>query len=188
MDDALWQLSACELQRRYRDGSLTPLTVTQAVLARMDAVNPRLHAMVARRDEAVLAEAAAATKRHAQGAPLSVLDGIPITVKDSLFTAELPTTCGTAALRAHRPAHDELAAGRALAGGALLIGKTNVPEFANDGYTANPLFGVTGNPWNPALTPGGSSGGAVAASGRWPSPRTAVARSAGRPRTPAWWA
>jgi aspartyl-tRNA(Asn)/glutamyl-tRNA(Gln) amidotransferase subunit A len=92
-----------------------------------------------------------------------VLDGIPITVKDSLFTADLPTTCGTAALRDHRPAHDELAAGRALAGGALLIGKTNVPEFANDGYTANPLFGTTGNPWNPALTPGGSSGGAVAA-------------------------
>ena len=163
MDDALWQMSACELQRRYRDASLTPLTVTQTVLARMDAVNPRLQAVVARRDEAVLAEAAAATKRHAEGAPLSVLDGIPLTVKDSLFTADLPTTCGTAALRDHRPAHDELAACRARAGGALLIGKTNVPEFANDGYTANPLFGVTGNPWNPALTPGGSSGGAVAA-------------------------
>ena len=99
MDDALWQLSACELQRRYRDRSLTPLAVTQAVLARMDAVNPRLQAVVARRDEAVLAEAAAATKRHAEGAPLSVLDGIPITVKDSLFTADLRTTCGTAALR-----------------------------------------------------------------------------------------
>ena len=163
MDDALWQMSACELQRRYRDASLTPLAVTRAVLARMDAVNPRLHAVVARRDEAVLAAAAAATKRHAEGAPLSVLDGIPLTVKDSLFTADLPTTCGTAALRDHRPAHDELAAGRALAGGALMIGKTNVPEFANDGYTANPLFGATGNPWNPALTPGGSSGGAVAA-------------------------
>jgi aspartyl-tRNA(Asn)/glutamyl-tRNA(Gln) amidotransferase subunit A len=163
MDDALWQISACELQRRYRDASLTPLAVTRAVLARMDAVNPRLHAVVARRDEAVLADAAAATKRHAQGAPLSPLDGIPITVKDSLLSADLPTTCGTEALRDHRPGHDELAAGRALAGGALLIGKTNVPEFANDGYTANPLFGATGNPWNPALTPGGSSGGAVAA-------------------------
>ena len=163
MDDALWRLSATELQRRYRDGRVTPLAVTQAVLARIDAVNPRLHAVVARRDAAVLAEAAAATQRFAQGAPLSALDGIPITVKDSLFTAALPTTCGTAALRDHRPAHDELAAGRALAGGALLIGKTNVPEFANDGYTANPLFGVTGNPWDPALTPGGSSGGAVAA-------------------------
>ena len=163
MDDVLWRLSACELQRRYLDGSLTPLAVTQSVLARLDAVNPRLNAVVARRDGAVLAEAAHATKRYAQGAPLSTLDGIPLTVKDSLFSADLPTTCGTAALREHRPAHDELAAGRARAGGALLIGKTNVPEFANDGYTANPLFGATGNPWNPALTPGGSSGGAVAA-------------------------
>lgn len=159
----LWQLPATELQRRYRDGSLTPTAVVRAIHARTDAVNPRLNAVIARRDDAVLAEAAAATRRFEQGRPLSALDGIPLTVKDSLFLADLPTTCGTAALREHRPGHDELAAGRARAGGALLLGKTNVPEFANDGYTANPLFGVTGNPWNPALTPGGSSGGAVAA-------------------------
>ena len=159
----LWQLAATELQRRYRDGSLTPSAVVQAIHARIDAVNPLLNAVVARRDEAVLAEAAAATGRFANGRPLSALDGIPLTVKDSLFLADLPTTCGTPALREHRPGHDELAAGRARAAGALLLGKTNVPEFANDGYTGNPLFGVTGNPWDPALTPGGSSGGAVAA-------------------------
>ncbi len=162
-EDDLWRLSATTLQRRYRDGSLTPLAVARPVLARMDAVNASLGAVVARRDEAVLAEAAAATQRFAQGRPLSALDGIPLTVKDSLYSADLPTTCGTAALRAFQAGHDELAAGRARAGGALLLGKTNVPEFANDGYTANPLFGATGNPWNPALTPGGSSGGAVAA-------------------------
>lgn len=163
MSVSLWQLSACELQRRFREGSLTPLVVAQACLARLEDVNPRLNAVVARRDDRVLEEAEAATRRFAQEQPLSVLDGIPLTVKDSLFTADQPTTCGTAGLREYRPAHDELAAGRARAGGALIIGKTNVPEFANDGYTANPLFGVTGNPWNPALTPGGSSGGAVAA-------------------------
>ena len=143
----LWQLPATQLVAGFRDGSLTPVDVLQAVLARMDEVNPRLNAVVARHDEAVLAQAQAATQRFAQGRPLSMLDGLPFTVKDSLFTVALPTTCGTAALRDHRPTHDELAAGRALAGGALLIGKTNVPEFANDGYTANPLFGVTGNPW-----------------------------------------
>jgi aspartyl-tRNA(Asn)/glutamyl-tRNA(Gln) amidotransferase subunit A len=163
MDEVLWRLPATELQRRYRERSLTPLQATQAVLARLDAINPRLHAVVARRDDAVLAEAAAATWRFETGQPLSALDGIPLTVKDSLYLADLPTTCGTAALRDHRPGHDELAAARARAGGALILGKTNVPEFANDGYTANPLFGATGNPWNPALTPGGSSGGAVAA-------------------------
>jgi aspartyl-tRNA(Asn)/glutamyl-tRNA(Gln) amidotransferase subunit A len=163
MTPELWQLSATELQRRYRERTTTPLDVVREIHARIDAVNPRLNAVVSRRDAAVLAEAEASTRRFAQGAPLSPLDGIPLTVKDSLFLADLPTTCGTAALRDYRPGHDELAAARARAAGALILGKTNVPEFANDGYTANPLFGVTGNPWAPDLTPGGSSGGAVAA-------------------------
>ena len=181
----LWQLGATQLAAGYADGSFTPLAVAQAVLARMDAVNPRLNAVVARRDSAVLAEAEAATRRYAEGRPLSALDGIPLTVKDSLFTADLPTTCGTAALRDHRPSHDELAAGRARAGGALLIGKTNVPEFANDGYTANPLFGVTGNPWNPELTPGGSSGGAVAAVAAGIAPLAIAQDGGGSIRRPA---
>ena len=86
------------------------------------------------------------------------------TVKDSLLTADLPTTWGTPALRRspHRRTTNWPVA-RARAAGALMVGKTNVPEFALEGYTANPLFGATRNPWNPALTPGGSSGGAVAA-------------------------
>jgi aspartyl-tRNA(Asn)/glutamyl-tRNA(Gln) amidotransferase subunit A len=163
MNTPLWQLSACTLQRRYRDGDLTPLAVAQECLARLDAVNPRLNAVVARRDERFLEEAAAATQRHARAQPLSVLDGIPLTVKDSLLTADQPTTWGTPALRQHQTGHDELAVGRARAGGALIVGKTNVPEFALEGYTDNPLFGATGNPWAPDLTPGGSSGGAVAA-------------------------
>jgi aspartyl-tRNA(Asn)/glutamyl-tRNA(Gln) amidotransferase subunit A len=187
MNETLWRLPAGELQRRYRERSLTPLAVTQSVLARLDEVNSRLHAVVARRDDAVLAEAAASTRRFELGQPLSVLDGVPLTVKDSLYLADLPTTCGTAALREYRPGHDELAAARARAGGALILGKTNVPEFANDGYTANPLFGVTGNPWNPALTPGGSSGGAVAAVAAGIAP-LAIAQDGGgsirRPATP----
>lgn len=159
----LWQLAAGELARRYREGSLSPVDVAQAVLARLDAVNPRLNAVIARRDAQVLAEARAAAQRHAQGAARSVLDGIPLTVKDSLLTADLPTTWGTSALREHCTGEDELVVGRASAAGALIIGKTNLPEFALEGYTANPVFGVTGNPWAPNLTPGGSSGGAVAA-------------------------
>lgn len=163
MSDALWRLPAVELALRYRDRSLGPVEVVRAVLARIDAVNPALNAVVARRDAAVLAEAHAAERRFAEGRPRSALDGIPLTVKDSLYWADLPTAYGTAALRDHQPGHDELAAARARDGGALMVGKTSVPEFANEGYTANPLAGVTRNPWNPALTPGGSSGGAVAA-------------------------
>jgi aspartyl-tRNA(Asn)/glutamyl-tRNA(Gln) amidotransferase subunit A len=93
---------------------------------------------------------------------LSPLDGIPLSVKDSLYTADQPTTWGCPALRAHATGQDEFAVARARAAGALIIGKTNVPEFALEGYTANPIFGVTRNPWDTALTPGGSSGGAVA--------------------------
>ena len=162
-DEALWALPATTLARRFRERSLTPLAVVQAIQARIDAVNPRLNAVVARRDAAVRAEAEAAGARFAEGQPLSMLDGIPLTVKDSLLVADMPTTCGTPALADYRPGFDELATARAREGGALILGKTNVPEFANDGYTANPLFGVTGNPWAPKLTPGGSSGGAVAA-------------------------
>ncbi len=157
-----WQLSAVELQRRYRDGSLTPTAVAQACLARLEAVNPRINAVVARRDPDFLREAAASTERHAQGRPLSPLDGIPLSVKDSLYTADQPTTWGCPALRDHATGQDEMAVARARAAGALLIGKTNVPEFALEGYTDNPVFGATRNPWNLELTPGGSSGGAVA--------------------------
>jgi aspartyl-tRNA(Asn)/glutamyl-tRNA(Gln) amidotransferase subunit A len=163
MSEDLWRLSATELQRRYRERSLTPLAVAQACLGRLEAANPLINAVIARRDPAFMEEAKASTQRHAQGRPLSALDGIPLTVKDSLFTQDLPTTWGMAGLRGHRASHDELAVGRARAAGALIVGKTNVPEFALEGYTANPLFGVTRNPWQLELTPGGSSGGAVAA-------------------------
>nr|WP_283254362.1 amidase [Ramlibacter paludis] len=156
-------MPATELARRYRDGSLTPLAVAHDCLARLEAVNPRLNAVIARRDPAFLAEAQASSERHARGAPLSPLDGIPLTVKDSLYTVDLPTTWGCPALREHRTGQDELAVARARAAGALIVGKTNVPEFALEGYTANPIFGVTRNPWNLALTPGGSTGGGVAA-------------------------
>src|SRR5205085_2269264 len=108
-------------------------------------------------------EARAASARFAQGQAISPLDGIPLTVKDSLYTRDLPTTWGTPSLREWRTGEDEAAVARARAAGALVLGKTNVPEFALEGYTANPIFGVTRNPWNTELTPGGSSGGAVAA-------------------------
>jgi aspartyl-tRNA(Asn)/glutamyl-tRNA(Gln) amidotransferase subunit A len=163
VDTDLWRLGAVALGQRFRERSLTPLAVAQACLARLEAVNPQLNAVIARRDEQFLAEARAATERHARGQPLSALDGIPLTVKDSLFTADQPTTWGTPALRHYQSQHDELAVARARAAGALIVGKTNVPEFALEGYTANPLFGVTRNPWQLQLTPGGSSGGAVAA-------------------------
>ena len=157
-----WRLSAVELARRYRDGSLAPREMAQACLARLDVVNPQLNAVVARRDAALLQDADAATARFAAGQPLSMLDGIVLTIKDNLLTQDQPACWGTPALREHRPAYDELPVARLRAAGALILGKTNVPEFTLEGYTGNPVFGTTRNPWNLALTPGGSSGGAVA--------------------------
>ena len=162
-DDGIWRLGACDMAQRFRDGSLTPLAVAQACLGRMEAVNPQINAVIARRDAQFLEEARASTQRHARGTPLAPLDGVPLTVKDSLFTCDLPTTWGTPALRGYQSPDDELAVARTRACGALVVGKTNVPEFALEGYTANPVFGVTRNPWDLQLTPGGSSGGAVAA-------------------------
>ncbi len=185
MTDHLWQISACELQRRFRDGSLTPIAVASACLERLEAVNPRLNAVIVRRDRQFLAEAEQASLRFARRQPLSLLDGIPISVKDSLLTADMPTSWGTAALRDHCTGHDEFAVARARAGGALIIGKTNVPEFALEGYTDNPLFGVTGNPWAPELTPGGSSGGAVAAVAAGITPLAIAQDGGGSIRRPA---
>jgi aspartyl-tRNA(Asn)/glutamyl-tRNA(Gln) amidotransferase subunit A len=157
-----WRLGATELGRCYRDGSLTPLEALLSCLARIDAVQPAINAFVAQRRDQVLAEARASGERHAAGRPLSELDGIPLSIKDNLLTCDMPTTWGCPALRDHRSAQDELPVARARSAGALIVGKTNVPEFTLEGYTSNALFGVTRNPWNLALTPGGSSGAAAA--------------------------
>ncbi len=159
----LWKLSATELAQAYRTGERTPTEAAQASLARLDAVNPSLNAIIARRDVAFLAEAHAASERFKRGAPLSAIDGIPLSIKDNIPLAGLPTTWGSKALKDYIPADDEWVVARARAAGALIIGKTNVPEFTLEGYTSNLLFGTTRNPWDPKLTPGGSSGGAVAA-------------------------
>ena len=97
------------------------------------------------------------------GAPLGPLDGIPITVKDSIFVRGLRATWGSRLYADHVPDTDEPPIDKLRAGGAVILGKTNVPEFTSQGYTDNPLFGPTRNPYDLALTPGGSSGGAVAA-------------------------
>ncbi len=144
-----------------------------------------MNAVIARRDQAFLHEAEQATLRHARQQPLSKLDGIALSVKDSLLTADMPTSWGTPALRMHCPGHDEFVVARARAAGALIIGKTNVPEFALEGYTDNPVYGATGNPWAPELTPGGSSGGAVAAVAAGIAPLAIAQDGGGSIRRPA---
>lgn len=160
---ALWSLSATELGRAYDRRELSPAEVLDAVLARCEAVNPRLNAIVTFDVEGARRAARASEARWRRGEALGQLDGVPLTVKDNIPVRGLPTTWGSCLLADHVPAMDELPVARLRAQGAVIIGKTNVPEFTLQGYTRNALFGTTGNPWDPRLTPGGSSGGAVAA-------------------------
>lgn len=157
-----WQWSATALAAAYRAGSVSPVDAVRSCLARIQQVNPQINAFVVLR-ETVLDDAQASAGRFRAGQPLSALDGVPLSIKDNLCTADMPTTWGCPSLQAQPPTRrDELPVARARAAGALIVGKTNVPEFTLEGYTGNPVFGVTRNPWDLALTPGGSSGGAVA--------------------------
>lgn len=144
---------------RVRAGADDPAALVLAAVARLAHENPRLNAVVADRSAAALEEAAAlptTARIH------SVLAGIPFTAKDMLATRDLPTTCGSRALQGHLTGADATAVARMRAAGAVLIGKTNCPEFALGVDTDNDLFGPTRNPLGP-WTAGGSSGGEAAA-------------------------
>lgn len=159
----LWQLPAHALTQGYADGSFTPSDALESVLSRCDAINPRINAVIARNDAAAGDMARDSAARWRSGAPLSRLDGVPISVKDNLLVEGFPATWGTRGLRDHRPDHDERPVARLRQGGAVLFAKTNVPELTLQGYTDNLIFGATGLPFAPEFTPGGSSGGAAAA-------------------------
>jgi aspartyl-tRNA(Asn)/glutamyl-tRNA(Gln) amidotransferase subunit A len=155
--------SALELAALVRQREVKPLEILDAVLARLEAVNPALNAFCL-----VAADAARVSAREAEiavmkGEPLGLLHGVPVSVKDVLPARGLATTGGSRLFEEFVPEHDALAVGRLKAAGAVLFGKTNTSEFGHKAITENPLFGVTRNPWDPTLTPGGSSGGAAAA-------------------------
>ncbi|MGB3069095.1 MAG: amidase [Ottowia sp.] len=159
---ALWQYSACELRSAFLSGSATPEQATRSCLVRIEEVQADLNAFSALRAPQALEEAKASTLRYQKAETLSELDGVPVSIKDNLLTRDMPTTWGSRGLAHYFSEHDELAVQRLRRAGAIIVGKTNVPEFTLEGYTHNPLFGATRNPWNTELTPGGSSGGAAA--------------------------
>lgn len=159
----LYELTASELTELYRSGEVSPVEVAEACLQRYERHNVALNAIVALNASAVMDAASASRERWRSSMPLSELDGIPVTIKDNLVTEGLPATWGSELFADLIPEQDELSVARLRKAGAIIFGKTNVPELALAGYTSNRLFGATGNPWDPSLTPGGSSGGAVAA-------------------------
>jgi amidase len=160
----MWRRTASELAAGLREGAFSAREVMEEHLARIEAVNPRVNAIVTLVEpEQALAAADAADARRARGEPLGVLHGLPWAVKDLEETAGLRTTYGSPLFADHVPAEDSLMVARLRRAGALIVGKTNTPEFGAGSQTFNRVFGVTRNPYDLARTPGGSSGGAAAA-------------------------
>jgi aspartyl-tRNA(Asn)/glutamyl-tRNA(Gln) amidotransferase subunit A len=156
-----WQMNAGALAAAYREGRLDPESVVEQLADRIRRVNPAINALVHMHPR-LREQARASAQRLRDDIPLSALDGIPIAVKDNILTSDMPTCWGTAGLRDRPGTVDESCVERLRRAGAILLGKTNVPEFTLEGYTSNGVYGTTRNPWNTSLTPGGSSGGAVA--------------------------
>ena len=179
-------IPASELVRLYRARKASPLEVMQAVLARIDAVNPAVNAYVTVARDSALAAARAATRALGRrGSVLPPLHGVPVSIKDLTATQGIRTTSGSLIYEHHVPDEDGLVVQRLKAAGAIVVGKTNTPEFGAGGNTFNALFGATRNPWNTALSCGGSSGGGAVAVATGMGPIAQGTDLGGSLRTPA---
>ena len=157
-------IPATELVRLYRARKTSPLEVMQAALARIDAVNPAVNAYVTVARESALAAARRATRMLGRKATrLPLLHGVPVSIKDLFSTKGIRTTWGSLIYKDHVPDGDDLVVQRLKAAGAIVVGKTNTPEFGAGGNTFNAVFGATRNPWDTTRSCGGSSGGAAVA-------------------------
>ena len=152
-----------ELTDAYRRGDLTPTAVAEAYLARIDALDGRVGAYLTVVRDQALAAARESELRWRAGAPLGPLDGAPVALKDVLCTRGVRTTCGSKMLEGFVPPYDATVVERLRAAGAVILGKTNMDEFAMGSSTEHSAFHPTRNPWDLARVPGGSSGGSAAA-------------------------
>jgi len=160
--DIAW-LSATELARAVQSRELSPVEVLEAILARIDEVNPRINAIITLDREGAMERARRAEKELMAGDELGPLHGIPVTLKDLTPTRGIRTTYGSMLFADHVPSQDSVYVERLKAAGAIVVGKTNTPEFGLIGHTDNRVFGLTRNPWGKGRSAGGSSGGAAAA-------------------------
>jgi Asp-tRNA(Asn)/Glu-tRNA(Gln) amidotransferase A subunit family amidase len=163
MSHPLVSLSAVEARRMIGTRELSPVELLDACIAQMEAVNPAVNALAATCFERARAEAREAEHAVLSGASLGALHGLPIGIKDLEETAGLLTTYGSPAFRGHVPEHDNAMVARLRAAGAIVVAKTNTPEMGAGANTRNAVWGATGNPFDPRLNAGGSSGGSAVA-------------------------
>jgi amidase len=159
----IWQLTAAELARQVRSKAISARQAGLAALDRLDAVNPRINAVVAHRREDVLAQADAVDAAIARGEDPGPLAGVPVTVKVNIDQAGFATTNGTRLQENLVAASNSPVVDNLRRAGAVILGRTNTPAFSLRWFTANLVHGATLNPRDKTLTPGGSSGGAAAA-------------------------
>src|SRR5580692_3051629 len=156
-------LSATRLAGEIRDRRIGCLELLDLFIARAEQHNPALNAIVAWQVDKARERADAADAALARGEMWGPLHGVPMTIKESYDVVGMPTTWGVPDLKANFPKRNALAVDRLLAAGVVLFGKTNVPLLLSDWQSFNAIYGTTNNPWDLALSPGGSSGGAAAA-------------------------
>jgi aspartyl-tRNA(Asn)/glutamyl-tRNA(Gln) amidotransferase subunit A len=160
-DDVFWW-STTDLSRAFRRHELSPVEFLDHVLARAERLQPHLNFLVMLDPAGARTAAREAEARWMKGEPLSPLDGIPVSIKDTTTVKGWPTRIGSHATDESPAAEDAPVVGRLRAAGMTIIGKSTTPEFGWKALTDSPLQGTTRNPWNPGHTPGGSSGGASA--------------------------
>jgi aspartyl-tRNA(Asn)/glutamyl-tRNA(Gln) amidotransferase subunit A len=183
----LADLTATELLAGYAAGAFSPVEATRAALARIERMDPAVNAFVRVDAEDALALAAESEERWRRGEPAGLVDGVPVSVKDILLQRGGPTLRGSWTVRAEGQAWDEdaPAVARLREHGAVFLGKTTTPEFAWKGVTDSPRHGVTGNPYDPQRTAGGSSGGSAAAVALGAGPLSLGTDGGGSVRIPA---
>ena len=158
-----WKIPGLQLARMIASKKIKPSEAMEDILARIDGVNPKVNAFCTLARDSAMAEARAADKKVARAKSLAPLFGVPVSIKDLIFTKGLRTTFGSKMHESFIPDQDEIVVQRLKAAGAIVLGKTTTCEFGYKAVTDSPLWGVTRNPWNVGMTPAGSSGGAAAA-------------------------
>lgn len=177
--------SAADLADRLRAGEVSSEEVTAAHLDRIEAVDGDVHAFLAVDRDRALARARDIDARRRQGEPLPELAGVPVALKDNFCYQGLPTTAGSRMLEGWHPPYDSTVTKRLLDAGLVIVGKTNMDEFAMGSSTENSAFGATHNPWDLDRIPGGSGGGSSAAVAAFQAPLAIGSDTGGSIRQPA---